>query len=130
MWGRFFHWLGTPFRTLFDPEGRRAWAVMLMAGCGVSMSVYAGFSLFLVRRNPNYAFYLGCGALLLIAIVITGFASLITKRDIDVNALGIKFKVSDQQVQEIAAAVVQATPTPPPAVAPIVVVAPPPPPPA
>jgi hypothetical protein len=110
----FFHVLGAPFRALFNIEGRRAWAVMLMAGCAVTMTAYAGFALYLVRKYPNYAFYLGAGALLLVAIVVTGFASLITKRDIDVNALGMKFRVSDQQVQEIASAVVAATPPAPP----------------
>lgn len=110
--GAFFHWLGTPFRYLFDIEGRRAWAIMLMAGCGVTMSAYAGFSLYLVRHNPNLAFYLGAGALMLIAIIVTGFASLITKRDIDLNAFGASMKISDRQVQEIADKVVAGTPTP------------------
>lgn len=114
--GAFFHWLGTPFRTLFDIEGRRAWAVMLMAGCAITMTAYAGVALYIVRTHPNYAFYLGAGALMLVAIVITGFASLITKRDIDLHALGLQLKISDQEMQEIANKVVAGTPPPPPAV--------------
>lgn len=121
--GRFFHWLGSPFRALFDIEGRRAWAVMLMAGCAITMTAYAGAALWIVRTHPNYAFYLGAGALMLVAIVITGFASLITKRDIDLHALGLQLKISDQQAQEIANKVVAATPPTP---TPVVVVAPPP----
>lgn len=111
-YSRFFRWLGTPFRALFDIEGRRAWAVMLMAGCAVTMTGYAGVALWLVRMYPSYAFYLGAGALMLVAIVITGFASLVTKRDIDLHALGLQLKISDQEMQEIANKVVAGTPPP------------------
>jgi hypothetical protein len=58
----FFSALATPFRALADPEGRRGWALMLMAGCGVSMTVFAAFALWIVRNNPNYAFYMGLAA--------------------------------------------------------------------
>lgn len=111
-WQAFRHVTGAPFRALFDIEGRRAWAVMLMAGCAIMMTAYAGVALYIVREHPNFAFYLGCGALLLLAIVITGFASLITKRDLDLHALGVNLKISDQQVEEIANKVVANTPTP------------------
>lgn len=85
---------------------------MLMAGCAIMMTAYAGVALYIVRNHPNYAFYLGAGALLLLAIVITGFASLITKRDLDLHALGLNLKISDQQVEEIANKVVANTPAP------------------
>lgn len=110
----FFHALATPFRALLDPEGRRAWALMLLCGAGVAMTAFASVGLYLVRERPTYVFYLAAGAMLLIGIVITGYAGLLVKRDIDINALGLKFRVSDQEVQAIAAAVVAATPPPPP----------------
>lgn len=111
-WQSFRAIMAKPFQALFDIEGRRAWAVMLMAGCAIMMTAYAGVALYIVRDHPNYAFYLGAGALLLLAIVITGFASLITKRDLDLHALGLNLKISDQQVEEIANKVVANTPTP------------------
>lgn len=113
MWGRFFHWLGTPFRALLDPEGRRAWALMLMAGCSVSMTAYVVWVLWIVRATPQYAFYLGVGGFLMIAIVTTGFAGLLVRRSIDLNALGVKFRVNDQEIQQIADRIVEKTPTPP-----------------
>lgn len=123
MWGRFFHALGTPFRALLDPEGRRAWALMLMAGCSVSMTAYVVWVLWIVRDRPQYAFYLGVGGFLMIAIVTTGFAGLLVRRSIDLNALGVKFRVNDQEIQNIADRIAEKTPTPP-APAPIIAPAP------
>lgn len=80
------------------------------------MTAFASAALYIVRGNPNFAFYLGLAALMLIGIIVTGFAGLIVKRDIDINAMGAKFHVSDQEVQDIAAAVAAATPAPPPVV--------------
>lgn len=113
-WAGFRESCKAPFVAAFSLEGRRAWAVMIMVGGGISMTVYAAFVLYIVKDRPQLAFYLGIGALMLIGIVITGFAGLIVKRDIDLNALGVKFRVSDQQVSDIANAVVAATPPPPP----------------
>lgn len=110
----FFGALATPFRVLDDPEGRRGWALMLMAGGGVSMTIFAAFALYLVRSVPAYAFYMGLGALALIGIVITGYAGLLIKRTIKGSVLGNSFEISDEQTQAIAKAVVEATPPPPP----------------
>jgi hypothetical protein len=112
--GAFFRALGSPFRVLMDPEGRRAWALMLMAGGGLSMTIFAGFVLYIVKERPDYAFRLGVGALILIGIVITGYAGLLIKRTIEGGALGVHFRISDEQTAALAQAVVDATPPPPP----------------
>lgn len=119
----FFHALAAPFRVLTDPEGRRAWALMLMAGGGISMTVFAAFTLYIVRQVPAYAFYMGLAALFLIGIVITGYAGLLIKRTIKGSVLGSSFEISDEQTQAIARAVVDATPPPPPPPPPITIVA-------
>jgi hypothetical protein len=116
----FFHACGSPFRALLDPEGRRAWALLLMAGCSVVMSLYVCAVLWIVRNQPQYAFYLGIGGFLMIAIVTTGYAGLLVKRAIDLDALGVKLKISDQQMQDIADKVATAVPASP--AAPTVVV--------
>ncbi len=120
--GAFFHALGAPFRALLTPDGRRAWALLLMAGCSVTMTGYVVWVLWIVKNRPDYAFYLGVAGFLMIAIVTTGFAGLLVKRSVDLDALGIKFKVSDQEIQAIAEKVAAAVPTPPPTVAPAVTV--------
>lgn len=116
-WGVFFSALATPFRALLNPEGQKAWAILLMAGCAIAMTAYVIWVLWIVKDRPQYAFYLGAAGFVMIAIVTTGFASLIVKRDIDLHALGLQLKISDQQAQQIADKVVAATPPPPPAAA-------------
>ena len=88
---------------LADPEGRRGAALLFMAAGGVAMTGYATYALWLVRGRPDYAFYLGLSAMVLIAIVLTGFAGLLIKRTIKGSVLGNSFEISDEQVQQIAA---------------------------
>lgn len=97
-------WAWRAVAALRDPEGRRGAALLFLAGGGLSMTGYAGYALWLVRERPDYAFRLGIGALILIAIVLTGFAGLLIKRTIKGSVLGSSFEISDQQVQHIAAA--------------------------
>tara|TARA_Y100000815_G_scaffold268029_1_gene288419 strand:+ start:600 stop:983 length:384 start_codon:yes stop_codon:yes gene_type:complete len=88
--GRIPGHLAAPFRSLLSQEGRRAWALMLLAGGGVAMTIYAGFTLWFVRESPSRVFWLGVGALILIGIVLTGFAGLLIKRTIRVSRDGIE----------------------------------------
>ena len=75
-----------------------------LAAGGVAMTGYGAYALWLVRGRPDYAFYLGLSAMALIAIVLTGFAGLLIKRTIKGSVLGNSFEISDEQVQQIAAA--------------------------
>ncbi len=114
-WARgFFGSCATPFRALMDPEGRRAWALVVLACGGVALTTYAAFALYLVRAVPNFAFYLGLAAMVSVDIVLTGFAGLLIKRTIKGSVLGNSFEISDDQAQAIAEKVVAATPLPPP----------------
>ena len=88
---------------LADPEGRRGAALLFMAAGGVAMTGYGVYALWLVRGRPDYAFYLGLSAMVLVAIVLTGFAGLLIKRTIKGSVLGNSFEISDEQVQQIAA---------------------------
>ncbi|TKD50591.1 hypothetical protein [Sphingomonas baiyangensis] len=83
-------------RALGDPEGRRGAALIFLAAGGVAMTAYASYALWLVRARPDFAFYLGAGALILIAIVLTGFAGLLVKRSVK-GGIGVAtFEVTDQ----------------------------------
>ena len=115
-WARgFFGACATPFRALTDPEGRRGWALIAMVLGGVALTTYSAFALYLVRRNENFAFYLGLAAMVSVDIVLTGLGALLIKRTIKGSVLGNSFEISDEQTAAIAKAVVDATPTPPPA---------------
>jgi hypothetical protein len=76
-------------------DRRRNWALILMAGGGVAMTAYAAYALWLVRDRADYAFYLGAGALVLIGIVLTGFAGLLIKRTIRGSIVGSSFEIND-----------------------------------
>lgn len=89
---------------LANPEGRRAWALVFLAGGGVTMTIYAAYAMYLVRHRAGYVFQLGLAAHLTILIVITGFAGLLVKRSI-VAQFGAnrRFEVSDRDVAAAAA---------------------------
>ena len=112
------------FRALLTQDGRRAWALMLMAAGGVAMTAFAGFSLWSVRADPPRAFWLGLTALALVGIVLTGFAALLVKRTIRGSIMGSSFEISDE-VQAVAnaaaVAAVAAAGAPAPAPAPEIV---------
>jgi hypothetical protein len=96
---------GAPWRALKalrDPEARRGAALLLLAGSGVSNTGIAVYALVLVQQHARYAFYIGIGALLLIAVVQTGIAALLVKRNIRGSMFGNSFEISDEQVEQIA----------------------------
>jgi len=98
---------GAPWRALKalrDPEARRGAALLLLAGSGVSNTGIAVYALVLVQRHAQYAFYLGLGALLLVAVVQTGIAALLVKRSIRGSMFGNSFEISDAQAEQIARA--------------------------
>lgn len=94
--GTFFRALGTPFRVLMDPEGRRAWALLLAAGGGMMMTTYASVALWLVRKSPAYVFSLGLFAHISIIFVLTGFLGLLIKRTLKVSDGKRVIDISDQ----------------------------------
>ncbi len=85
---------------LVDPlssDRRRNWGLILLAGGGMAMTVFASVVLYLVRDVATYAFYLGLCAMALIGVVLTGFAGLLVKRTIKGSVVGNEFEVTDQQ---------------------------------
>ena len=83
----------TPMTT---PEGRRAWALSLMAGAAITMTLYAATALYLVRADVTAVLTLGMSAHAIIFVVVTGFAALLVKRTLRASVLGSSFESSDQ----------------------------------
>lgn len=81
---------------MLTPDGRRAMALLFLAGGGIAMTGYAGWSLWMVRTVPQYAFYLGLAAHVSILVVLTGFAGLLVKRMLKANVAGASFEANDQ----------------------------------
>lgn len=61
-------------------ENRRDRALRYVTGGGVAMTIYAGVALYLVRDRPAYVFWLGAGALGLIAVVFTTFSFILGRK--------------------------------------------------
>ena len=83
------------FRQLLNAEGRKGWALALLAGGGMAMTLYAIVAMFLVRDNATYVLYLGLAAHIGVLITLTGFAGLLVKRTIRASGLGAEFSASD-----------------------------------
>lgn len=82
-WPRaFMAWVHAAFCALMDPEGRRAWAVVIAFGCGVTMTGYAIAAMFLVRTHAMLVFWLGAAAMFIILVTLTAFTGLLVKREI------------------------------------------------
>ena len=84
---------------MLTPDGRRAMALLFLAGGGVAMTAYAGWSLWMVRDVAQYAFYLGLAAHVSILVVLTGFAGLLVKRMLKANVAGASFEANDSGEQ-------------------------------
>jgi hypothetical protein len=83
VWARaFLHWLRLAFCALLDPEGRRAWAVLLCGGGGMIMTAYASAALYIVRTHAMLAFWLGLAAMGIILFVMGAITALLAKRHI------------------------------------------------
>ena len=82
---------------IVDPilsDRRRNWGLILLAGGGMAMTIYAAVSLWMLYdRNaaPHYIFYLGLGALGLVGIVLTGFSALLVKRTFRFGRDGVEY---------------------------------------
>jgi hypothetical protein len=88
--------MSTPVQVTLVPEHvqdrsdtRRDWALIILAGGGMVMTVFAAFVLYLVHGNEKYAFYLGLAAMLQVLLVLTGLMGLLVKRTISISRTGI-----------------------------------------
>lgn len=75
-------------------DRRRDWGLGLLAGGGMSMTVFAAVTLWMLyeRGAPaSYLLYMGLGALALIGIVLTGFSALLVKRTFRIGRDGVEY---------------------------------------
>lgn len=88
-------------------------ALVFQAGAGIAMTMFSGYAMFKLAqlRAVWPLFYLAMGALLLVGVVLTGFAGLLIRRTLEINGPG-GFVFKSQDATD-AAAVVGAMPSPP-----------------
>jgi hypothetical protein len=91
------NWLHTAICALTTEDGRKGWAMLAALGCAVTMTAYAAAVLWIVKRNPLLAFWLGLAALGIILIVITGLMVLLgVKRNTSVKAKDVELTIDDE----------------------------------
>jgi hypothetical protein len=75
-------------------DRRRNWGLILLAGGGMAMTLYAigALTILYLRNGPlDYVFYLGLAALALVGIVLTGFSALLVKRTFRLGRDGVEY---------------------------------------
>lgn len=74
-----------PPESIVKSDNRRDWALMIVSGGAMAMTLFAAVCLYLVADNPNYVFYLGLAAMIQIFMVFTGLLGLLVKRNLKIS---------------------------------------------
>ncbi len=89
-------WLHLAVCALTTEDGRKGWAMLAALGCAFVMTAYAAAVLWLVRKNPMLAFWLGLAALGIVVVVITGLMVLLgIRRTTDLDLKEGKVHIDD-----------------------------------
>lgn len=93
----FFAWVHAAVCALAADEGRKGWAMLAALGCCVVETSITIAVLWLVRRNPMLAFWIGVSGQAITLIVVTGLMVLLgVKRDTSLKAKDVSLSISDQ----------------------------------
>lgn len=97
----FFGWVHTAICALTTEDGRKGWAMLAALGCCVIETALVVIVLWLVRKNPMLAFWIGFSSQATILIVITGLMWLLgVRRDTEIDLKEGKIKTSDAAVAQ------------------------------
>jgi len=76
--------------TIMSPDGRRAWAFAAVTGGCVVFTLFAAVGVYLVRGDPERAFWLALAAHAQVLVGLTCIGALLVKRQIEAGPDGIK----------------------------------------
>jgi hypothetical protein len=89
-------WVHAAVCALTTEDGRKGWAMLAALGCSFVMTGYAAASLWLVRKSPMLAFWLGLAGLVIVTVVITGLMVLLgIRRETDIDLKEGKVRLND-----------------------------------
>lgn len=74
---------------LKTPDGRRAAAFAAILGGCVTMTLFAAFGVYIVRKDAGLSFWLALAAHAQIALGLTAFTALFVKRSLSVTKDGV-----------------------------------------
>ena len=101
-WPRgFVAWVHAAICALTTEEGRKGWAMLAALGCCVVMTGEVGFVLWLVKKNPMLAFWIGLSAQGVNLIVVTGLMVLLgvkrsTHTDVNMGDTKVSIGIDDK----------------------------------
>lgn len=77
-------------------------AFFIQAGGGMAMTAFAAYAMYKLAQLEAVwpVFYLGAIAMVLIGIIITGLASLLIKRSVEMEVGPVKFKAADSETAD------------------------------
>ena len=73
-----------PKSTIDSSDRRRDWALYVLTGGGMAMTLYAAAALYIVQHYAHYAYWLGMAAMANILVLFTGIAGLLVKRTLSI----------------------------------------------
>lgn len=83
------HIISVSGKTLDSADRRRDWALWIITGGGISMTLYAIAVLYIVQATQKYAYYLGLSAMVNIFVLFGAIAGLLVKRTVNVSRNGL-----------------------------------------
>lgn len=78
--------------TILSPDGRRAWAFAAVTGGCVVFTLFAAVGVYLVRNDPERAFWLALAAHAQVLVGLTCIGALLVKRQIRAGTDGIEIR--------------------------------------
>lgn len=78
-----------PPRILDASDKRKDWALWIITGGGMSMTLYALWALYLVQSNVKYVYYLGVAAMINIFVLFGAIAGLLVRRTVNISKNGL-----------------------------------------
>lgn len=105
-----FGWKDLSFEDKF-----KLFALYVQLGAGIAMTAFAAFAMLMLAAKGAVwqLFWIGMAAMAMIGIVVTGLASLLIKRNLEVEAGILKIKANDAQVAKDVARSMTQNPPPP-----------------
>ena len=86
-----------PKSSIDAADRRRDWALYVLTGGGMAMTLYSAVAMYILQNFPGYVFWLGMFAMANILVLFTGIAGLLVKRSLSVSRQGVTIKDDFQQ---------------------------------
>lgn len=70
-------------------ERRKDWALWIITGGGMAMTLYAVWALYLIQHDARHVYYLGIAAMINIFVLFGAIAGLLVRRTVNISKNGL-----------------------------------------